>query len=155
MEARFEVPVEVQRRLSDAAANSSGDRFEIPEAFIQAIVEPAPSGIMFADGIQNAGLELFAKHHIDEGIELLADYARTQKKHGSQKRIVTVMNMLESYGAHAARVIPHLEATANYFENEETDFPKKLSRDKARIVREAIKRIAASSDMPKLKALEL
>ncbi len=122
-------------------------------AIHQAIVEPAPSGIMFADEIQNSGLELFAKHRISEGIELIAEYARTQKQHGSQKRIVTVMKMLENYGAHAKRVIDRLEATANYFENEETDFPPNLSRDKARIVREMIVKIKASADLPELKTL--
>ena len=124
-------------------------------AIHQAIAEPAPSGIMFADGIQNAGLELFAKHHISEGIGLLADYARTQKKHGSQKRIVTVMKMLERYGAHAKRVIPSLESTASYFENGETNFPKKLSQDKAKVVRETIEKITASTNAPKLKTLNL
>ena len=64
---------------------------------------------MFANAIQDAGLKLFAKHRIEEGIELAANYARTQKKHGSQKRIVTVMKILESYGAHAKRAIPSLE----------------------------------------------
>jgi hypothetical protein len=122
-------------------------------AIHQAIVEPAPSGIMFADEIQNSGLELFSKHHISEGIELIADYARTQKQHGSQKRIVTVMKMLENYGAHAKRVVDQLEATAAYFENEETDFPAKLSREKARIVREMIAKIKASTDQPELKTL--
>ena len=121
----------------------------------KAIVEPAPSGIMFADGIQNAGLKLFAQHRIDEGIELLADYARTQKKHGSQKRIVQVMKMLESYGAHAQRVIPQLEATANYFEHEETDFPKNLSRDKANVVRQTIKNLQGATERPALKTLGL
>lgn len=124
-------------------------------AIHKAILEPAPSGIMFADGIQNAGLKLFAQHHIDEGIELLADYARTQKKHGSQKRIVQIMKMLESYGAHAQRVIPQLEATANYFEHEERDFPKNLSRDKAKVVRETIKNLQASTARPTLQSLEL
>ncbi len=119
-------------------------------AIHQAIAEPAPSGIMFADGIQISGLELFARHRISEGIELLADYARNQKKHGSQKRIVTVMKMLEAYGAHAKRVIPQLAATANYFDNEETNFPPKLSQDKARIVRDTIKKIEASTDEPEL-----
>jgi len=119
-------------------------------AIRQAIAEPAPSGIMFASGIRISGLELFARHRIDEGIELLADYARNQKKHGSQARIVQVMKMLEAYGAHARRVIPRLEATADYFENEETDFPPKMSRDKARIVRETIKNIEASSYEPQL-----
>jgi hypothetical protein len=121
----------------------------------RAIVEPAPSGIMFASGIRTSGMELFAREHISEGIELLADYARNQKKHGSQKRIVDIMKMIEGYGAHAKRVIPHLEATANYFENEETDFPPKLSKDKARIVRETIAKIEASGDKPELIPLNL
>ncbi|MFT5302956.1 MAG: hypothetical protein ACI814_003773, partial [Mariniblastus sp.] len=123
-------------------------------AILQAIAEPAPSGIMFADEIQNAGLELFSKLRISEGIELLADYARTQKKHGSQKRISKVMKMLEAYGSHGKRVIPQLEAAASYFENEETDFPRKMSKDKARIVREAIAKIEASTDEPKLIHIE-
>ena len=119
-------------------------------AIHRAIAEPAPSGIMFADGIRTAGLELFAKHHIDEGIELLADYARNMKKHGSQKRIIPVMKMLKQYGAHAQRVIPHLEETAKYFENEEQNFPKHLSKEKAKVVREAIAEIEASMKRPKL-----
>jgi hypothetical protein len=119
-------------------------------AIHRAISESAPSGIMFADGIRTSGLELFAKHHIAEGIELLADYARNQKKHGSQKRIVQVMKMLETYGAHAQRAIPHLEETANYFENAEEGFPRKLSLEKAQLVRETIKEIKTSEERPQL-----
>ena len=141
--------------FSSVYANLSFEEIQpLMPAIYQAIVEPAPSGIMFADGIQNAGLELFANHRIEDGIELLANYARTQKKHGSQKRIVRVMRMLESYGAHAKRVIPQLKATAYYFENEETGFPKKLSREKAKVVRESIDRIASSKEMPTLKPLK-
>lgn len=119
-------------------------------AIYRAIAEPAPSGIMFADGIRTAGLQLFAQHHISEGIELLADYARNQKKHGSQKRIINVMQMLESYGAHAQRAIPHLEETAIYFEQREEGFPRRLSLDKAQVVRETIKKIKASEERPEL-----
>lgn len=119
-------------------------------AIRQAIVEPSPSGIMFSDGIRTAGLKLLAQHRIDEGIELLADYARNQKQHGSQKRIVDIMKMLESYGAHAKRVTSQLEATARYFESEEANFPKKLSRDKAATVRASIRKIEASTSFPKL-----
>ncbi|MCP4888182.1 MAG: acetylesterase [Planctomycetaceae bacterium] len=123
-------------------------------AILQAIAEPAPSGIMFADTIQTAGLELFSKHRISEGIELLADYARTQKQHASEKRIGTIMKMLESYGAHGQRVIPQLEATAKYFENGETDFPRRLSRDKARAVRQSIVNLQAATEKPELIYLE-
>jgi len=83
-------------------------------------------------------------------MELLADYARNQKKHASQVRIVQIMELLKNYGAHAQRVIPHLEETANYFENDEKGFPKAMSQLKAKIVREAIKEIKASKKRPKL-----
>ena len=117
---------------------------------IEVVEEIAPSGIMFASVIRMAGLEVLAKHRINEGIELLADYARNQKKHGSERRIVKVMEMLKSYGSHGKRVIPQLEATAKYFENEEKDFPRHLSLGKAKLVRETIKYIKASTDKPKL-----
>jgi hypothetical protein len=124
-------------------------------AIHQAIVELAPSGIMFASVIRMSGLELFAKHHVNEGIELLVDYARNQKGHGSERRIVEVMEMLKSYGSHGKRVIPQLEAAAKYFENGEKNFPRHLSLGKAKLVRETIKAIEASTDEPELIDLNL
>ena len=38
-----------------------------------AVVEPAPSGIMFADGIRTSGLEILAQHRIAEGLPLCID----------------------------------------------------------------------------------
>lgn len=119
-----------------------------------AIAKPAPSGIMFADQIRTAGLDLFAKHHVSEGIELTADYARNMKKHASEHRIIPVMNMLKKYGAHAQRVIPHLEETARYFDGGELSFPRRLSADKAKIVRATIKEIKASKELPKLRKIK-
>ena len=119
-------------------------------AIHKAIIEPAPSGIMFADGIRMNGLELLTKYRINEGIELLVDYSRNQKKHASEKRILKVMEMLKTYGAHGKRVIPQLEAVANYFENEEKDFPHHLSLRKAEFVRETVASIEVSIDEPKL-----
>jgi hypothetical protein len=119
-------------------------------AIHRAIVEPAPSGIMFSAIIRMRGLELFAKYRISEGIELLVDYARNQKGHGSQRRIVKVMEMLKTYGTHGKRVIPQLEAAAKYFENGEKNFPRHLSLGKAKLVRETIKAIEASTDEPEL-----
>ena len=119
-------------------------------AIHNAIIEPAPSGIMFADGIRMNGLELLTKYRINEGIELLVDYSRNQKKHASEKRILKVMEMLKTYGAHGKRVIPQLEAVANYFENEEKDFPHHLSLRKAEFVRETVASIEVSIDEPKL-----
>lgn len=116
----------------------------------KAIVEPSPSGIMFSDEIRTSGLRLLAKHHVSEGIELLADYAQNQKPHASERRIVEVMNLLKSYGVHAKRVIPKLQGVIKYFETEEKDFPKHLSLGKAKVVRETIKAIQASRLKPTL-----
>jgi len=37
-------------------------------AIHRAILEKSPSGIMFDGTIQTAGLDLFSKHHVSEGI---------------------------------------------------------------------------------------
>jgi CRISPR/Cas system-associated protein Cas7 (RAMP superfamily) len=102
-----------------------------------------------------AGLELFAQNRIEDGIELLVDYARNQKKHGSQKRIVDVMKWLKQYGAHAQRVIPQLESMAIYFETGEEDFPKRVSLEKAKVVRETIMEIERLKNEPELMKLNL
>lgn len=122
-------------------------------AIHRAIVEKSPSGIMFDGQIQSAGLDLFSKHHVSEGIELLADYLRLMKPHGSQDQVPRHLDMLKRYGAHAQRAIPRLEKAIHYFENEEQDFPRKLSLQKAEAVREAIKEISAMTEKPELKEL--
>ena len=121
----------------------------------QAIIDRSPSGEMFDGQIQFAGLDLFSKHHVSEGIGLLADYVVSQKKHGSENTTPKVLEMLKRYGAHAQRAIPQLEKAIHYFENEETDFPKAGSLKKAEAVRQAIAEIKARTDKPTLKELEI
>ena len=116
----------------------------------QAIIEKSPSGIMFDGQIQTAGLDLFSRHRVSEGIELIADYVRLQKKHGSETNTPKLLEMLKRYGAHAQRAIPSLEKSIHYFEHEETDFPKDGSLKKAKLCREAITQIRAMTDKPKL-----
>jgi sirohydrochlorin ferrochelatase len=120
-------------------------------AIRDAIVTPAPSGEMFADGVRLAGLKLLASHHIEEGMAACADYVRTQNPWASQERIREILPILLKYGAHAQRVIPQLREAAEYFETREPDFPKKLSLQKAADVREAIAKIEASQERPALK----
>ena len=110
-------------------------------AIHKAIIEKSPSGIMFDGQIQNAGLDLLSRHHVSEGIELIADYVRLQKKHGSDGNLPKLLAMLKRYGVHAQRAIPLLEKAARYFENDEEDFPKQMSLKKAEMVREAIREI--------------
>ncbi len=120
----------------------------------QAVVEPAPSGEMFADTIRLAGLRLLARHRIEEGIEACVNYTRDQNPWDSQERTPELMKVLLSYGTHAKAVIPELTKIANYFEKEEPDFPPELMAMKAKCVRETIRSIEASSESPTLIQLQ-
>jgi len=119
-------------------------------AIHQAVVKPAPSGIMFADGIRMAGLRLLAKHRVEEGIIACAEYTRTQNPWASEKRTPQLMEILLSYGAHAKSAIAELEGAAEYFEQREKGFPRRLSLQKAKLVRETIKKIEGSNEKPEL-----
>ena len=119
-------------------------------AIYQAIIEPAPSGEMFADSIRVEGLRLLAKHRIEEGISACVKYTRDQNPWASQERTPELMKILLSYGTHAKSVIPELTRLADYFEKDEKDFPKELMLMKAKCVRETIRAIEASTDSPEL-----
>jgi hypothetical protein len=119
-------------------------------AIHRAIVEPAPSGIMFADGIRMAGLRVLAKHRIRAGIDACVKYVQTQNAWASEKRTPELMSILLLYGAHAKSVVPELQQIADTFEDGERNFPQKLSLEKATVVRETIAAIEASRDYPEL-----
>ena len=119
-------------------------------AIYQAIIEPAPSGEMFADSIRVEGLRLLAKHRIEEGIPACVNYTRDQNPWASEHRTPELMEILLSYGTNAKSVVPDLTQIANYFEKDEKDFPKELMLRKAKSVRETIRAIEASTDSPEL-----
>lgn len=119
-------------------------------AIHEAIVKPAPSGEMFADGIRLEGLRLLAQHRVEEGISACVQYTRDQNPWESQNRTPELMKILLAYGAHAKAVVPELTKIAHYFEKEEKDFPPALMRMKAKSVRETIAAIEASTESPKL-----
>lgn len=119
-------------------------------AIHEAIVRPAPSGEMFADGIRVEGLRLLSQHHIEEGMNALVLYTRDQNPWESQIRTPELMKILLAYGTHAKAVIPELTRIANYFEKDEKDFPPHLMRMKAKSVRDTITAIEASTQAPNL-----
>lgn len=117
---------------------------------LQAVVEPAPSGEMFADTIRVEGLRVLAEHRIEEGIRACVQYARDQNPWDSQERTPQLMKVLLRYGARAKPVVPELRKLADYFENDEQDFPRELMLVKAKCVRETIAAIEAATDAPEL-----
>ena len=121
-------------------------------AIWQAVVEPAPSGMMYASNIRLAGLELLAKHRIREGIRACVVFARDQNPWASEKRTPKIMKILAGYGTAAKEVIPDLEALAKFYETQ-PNFPRNLSKDKAAVVRETIKAVRASTAQPQLRSL--
>jgi len=119
-------------------------------AIHRAVVEPAPSGIMFASGVRLKGLELLSKNYVKEGLDACVFYLTTQVLWGSEKRIHPILKSLLVYKAHAKSVIPELEKFADTIEKGEEAYPKRLSIEKADVIREVIKEIEASSEYPEL-----
>jgi hypothetical protein len=88
---------------------STTDIAPLLPAIHAAVVEPAPSGIMFADGIRMSGLEILAKHRVAEGLPLciaLVEPARW----GLKNRIDRCLAALRVYGGAARSEIPRLRA---------------------------------------------
>ena len=117
-------------------------------AVYRAIVEPAPSGEMFADGIRVRGLELLGKYHIQEGLPLclqLLDIGRW----GLKSRAKPCLKVLASYGAAAKSQLPALRKL-------EAEAAKPKGRGNAFLedMRQAIATIEAAKDTPPLRSLK-
>ena len=76
-------------------------------AIHQAVLEPAPSGIMFADGIRLAGLDVLAKHRIKEGMPLCIDIMDIERWN-KRSRISRCLKTLAMYGSAAKPMLPKL-----------------------------------------------
>ncbi len=76
-------------------------------AIYEAIVTPAPSGIMFADGVRLSGLDLLAKNHIKEGLPLCLSLMDLDRW-GAGRRIPQCIDSLARYGGAAKPLLPQL-----------------------------------------------
>ncbi|MBK1855041.1 HEAT repeat domain-containing protein [Verrucomicrobiaceae bacterium 5K15] len=119
-------------------------------AILEAVVEPAPSGVMFADIVRVEGLHILSVHKVEEGILACVNYLRTQNRWASEKRTPELLEILLSYGTHAKSVIPELEKIAATMSQGEAHFPKRLSLQKAEYIRETIALIEKSNITPEL-----
>ena len=76
-------------------------------AIHEAIIKPAPSGIMFASGIRLHGIDVLASHRIKEGMPLCIEVMDIEKW-GKRDRITRCLRILGKYGAAAKPMLPRL-----------------------------------------------
>ncbi|MBT8044257.1 MAG: HEAT repeat domain-containing protein, partial [Verrucomicrobiae bacterium] len=126
----------------------------LPEVHYAAL-NPAPSGIMFADGIRTEGLNILSEWKVAEGIDACMFYLKNQNHWASEKRTPQLLKVLCSYGVHAKRTIPELKKLADYFAAGNPGyFPRNLSQDKARYVRETIDFLEKTKERPTLISIQ-
>lgn len=106
----------------------------------------APSGIMFASGVQVDGLKLMAKQRTKEGLELTVRYVRHQNGHGSTPRMPQVMDILLQYGGHAKKYIPELQKHLAYWESQRVSRKGADPTDPASVLQATIEKIQAMKD---------
>ena len=119
-------------------------------AIYRATVEPAPSGIMFADGVRLSGMELLAKHNIREGVPLCVDLIE-MGHWGIAKRIPRCFAALESYGGAAKSEIEKLKL----LQKDLAAKPKKSEKDQKLIqqIEQLIRQIKSDNSKPVLRSL--
>ena len=104
----------------------------------RAVVEPAPSGIMFADRIRMAGLHILAKHRVPAGIDACVGWTRQQNHWGSKDRTAELMQILLEYGDAAKPAIPDLQEIANSLEFDEHNRMRAMFPKQAAAIRDTI-----------------
>lgn len=113
--------------LASVYRNLSYEEIEplLPEIH-RAVVEPAPSGIMFADQIRLEGLEVLARHRIAEGLPLCIDLVDPDRW-GMGNRIGRCLSILQSYGDAARSELPRLRELEATLERRRWN-PRELER---------------------------
>jgi hypothetical protein len=106
----------------------------------------APSGIMFASGVQVDGLKMMANKRTKEGLELTVRYVRHQNGHGSGPRMPQVMDILLQYGGHAKKYIPELQKHLIYWESQRVGKKGADPTDPASVLQATIQKIQAMNE---------
>jgi len=96
------------RRLTDT------DLVTLLPDITRAIKTVSPSNEMFADGVRLSGLDLLARLHIREGMQLCIDVIEPDRW-GSGKRLPRCLEILPRYGTHAKAVLPELRDIRKIF----------------------------------------
>ncbi len=118
-------------------------------AIHQAVVEPAASGVMFADGIRLSGLEILAKHRIREGVSLCLDVMGVDRW-GKKNRIIRCLKILQTYGGAAKPVLPRLAQLEKDLLNHKESKSLQAEID---LLRQTVARIKNDKRPPSLRSL--
>lgn len=118
-------------------------------AVLEAIREPAPSGVMFASGIRINGLKLLAKHKIREGMPLCLEVMDIETW-GKRHRIDTCLKTLQTYGGAAKPMIPKLHELENSLKNHREG---RRLKPQIELVQQTIKRIETDKNPPALRSI--
>lgn len=102
-------------------------------AIVDAVAKPAPSGIMFADGIRISGLELLAQNHHREGLEHFMDVLGVDRW-GLGNRFPRCMKVLELYGGAAKPILPELTVLEKQLEEQEKGEQLAMLRERIKLI---------------------
>jgi hypothetical protein len=118
-------------------------------AIHRAIIEPAPSGVMFASGIRLRGIKFLVKHRIREGMALCIETMDIESW-GKNRRIGEGLKMLKGYGAAAKAVLPELkELMAKLRAHRE----KKMMAPHIKTIEKMIADLQRAEDVPRLRSI--
>ena len=116
----------------------------------EAIVTPAPSGIMFASGVRVSGLEVLATHRIKEGLPLCLEVMELTKW-GKNGRIKRCLDALEKYGPAAKSLLPKLKQLE---EDLSSHREAKMLKSHTERVRKIIQSLEETTDKVELRSIE-
>ena len=119
-------------------------------AIHEAIVTPAPSGIMFASGVRVSGLEVLATHRIKEGLPLCLEVMELTKW-GKNGRIKRCLDALEKYGPAAKSLLPKLKQLE---EDLSSHREAKMLKAHTERVRKIIQSLEKTTDKVELRSIE-
>lgn len=122
------------------------DLRELMPDIIKAVDKPAPSGIMFANGVRTAGLEVVARYRIKEGLPLCLKVTEIQKW-GKKSRVLSCLKSLHKYNpASVKTVLPQLkQLERDILDHREA---KTTLKDSAQLIRDIIEEAETATGNP-------
>ncbi len=115
-------------------------------SILEAIREPSPSGVMFSNGIRFAGVELLARNHVAEAMDLALEITDIDEW-GKKNRVRLALHSLRHFGGSARAALPGIRELRSRIDAQgKSDGQAKLMA----LCDEAIASIEASESTPEL-----